>query len=53
MSLDHGVLLCFILLLAVRTCWAMFQAKNNVKSAPACTALAQVVGQLAVNGILI
>ena len=29
------------LLLAVRTCYAMFQAKNNIKSAPASSALTQ------------
>jgi len=34
-SLDHGVSLCFLLLLAVRTCLATFQAKNNARSAPA------------------
>jgi len=31
-SLGHGVLLHFVLLLAVRTCWATFQAKNTVRS---------------------
>ena len=31
--LDHGVLLCFVSLLAVQKCWATFQAKNNVRSA--------------------
>ena len=25
-SLDHGVSLCFVLLLALRTCWKTFQA---------------------------
>ena len=32
--LDHGALLRF-----VSTCWAMLQAKNNVKNAPASSAL--------------
>ena len=31
-SLDHGVSLRFVSLLTLRTCWATFQAKNNVKS---------------------
>jgi len=30
------------LLLAVRACWAMFQARNNVRSAPASSALTLV-----------
>jgi len=38
-SLNHGVLLSFISLLALQTCWATFQAKNNVKSAPASSVL--------------
>ena len=41
-SLDHGVSLHFVSLLALLTCWATFQAKNNVRSAPASTALTQV-----------
>ena len=41
-SLDHGVLLRFILLLAVRTCWATFQAKNNLRSALANSSLTLV-----------
>jgi len=42
MSFDHGVLLRFISLLAVRTCWTTFQAKNNIRSAPVGSALTQV-----------
>ena len=42
MLLDHGVSLCFALLLEVWTCWAMFQAKNNVRSASASPALTLV-----------
>ena len=38
-SLDHGVLVCFVSLPALQTCWAMFQAKNNVESAPASSVL--------------
>ena len=38
-SLNHGVALCFISLLAFQTCWATFQAKNNVSSTPASSAL--------------
>ena len=34
-SLDHGVSLCFVSLLALQTYWATFQAKENVKSTPA------------------
>ena len=34
-SFDHDVSLCFVLLLALRTCWATSQAQNNVRSAPA------------------
>ena len=44
-SFDHGALLRFASLLAVRTCWTMFQAKNNVKSTPACSALSLVYYQ--------
>jgi len=36
---DHDVSLCFILLLTFQTCWATFQAENNVRSAPASCAL--------------
>ena len=32
-SLDHDVSLCFLLLLALQTCWATFQAKNIARSA--------------------
>ena len=39
-SLDHGVSLHFIVLLALRTCWATFQAKNNVRSTPTSSGLA-------------
>ena len=45
-SLDHGVspsvLLHFVSLLALRTFWATFQAKNNVRSAPASSVLTLV-----------
>jgi len=44
-SLDRGVLLCFISFLALQTLWETFQAKNNVKSAPASTALTLVPHQ--------
>ena len=37
-----GVLLCFISLLVIRTCWTAFQAKNNVRSTPAGFALTLV-----------
>ena len=38
-SLNHGVTLCFISLLAFQTCWATFQMKNNVSSTPASSTL--------------
>ena len=38
-SLGYDVSLRFVLLLALQTCWATFQAKNNVRSAPASSAL--------------
>jgi len=38
-SLDDNVLLRFVLLLALRICWATFQAKNNIRSTPASFAL--------------
>ena len=42
-SLDHDVAsLCFVLLLALQMLWATFQTKNNVRSAPASSALTQV-----------
>jgi len=44
-SLDHGISLCFILLLALRAGWEAFQAKNNVRSAPASSALTLVSHQ--------
>ena len=44
-SLDHSVLLHFVLLQVHQTIWAKFQAKNNVRSASASTALAQVLYQ--------
>ena len=44
-SLDHGVLLSFVSLLALQTRWATFQAKNNVKSAPASSAFTIVLHQ--------
>jgi len=40
--LNHGVSLRFVLLLAFRTCWATFQAKNNVRNTPASSALTLV-----------
>jgi len=43
MFLDHEVSLPFILLLALQTCWATYQAKNNVWSAPASSALTIVL----------
>ena len=39
-SLNHDVSLCFVSLLNFRTCWATFQAKNNVRSTPGSSALA-------------
>ena len=33
--LDHGVSLCFVLLLALQTHWVTFQAKDNARSTPA------------------
>ena len=36
-SLNHGVSLRFVLLLALQTCWATFQAKNNIRSASVLT----------------
>ena len=44
-SLDHGVSLCFISLLAFRACWATFQAENNVRGASASSALTLVSHQ--------
>ena len=44
-SFDHDVSLCFVSLLALQTCWAMFQAKNNIRSAPASSALTLVLQQ--------
>ena len=38
-SLNHGASLHFILRIVLRTCWTTFQAKNNVRSAPASSAL--------------
>ena len=37
--LDHGVSLCFVLLLALRICWTTFQVKNNKRSGPASSEL--------------
>ena len=42
---NHGVSLCFVSLLAFRICWATFQANNNVRSAPASSALTLVLHQ--------
>ena len=41
-SFNYGVSLRFISLLALQTCWATFQAKNNVRSAPASSAFTLV-----------
>ena len=38
-SFNYGVSLRFISLLALRTCWTTFLAKNNVRSIPASSAL--------------
>jgi len=45
MSLNHGVSLCFVSLLAFPTFWATFQAKNNVRSTPASSELTLVTHQ--------
>jgi len=37
--LDRGVSLRLVSLLALRTCWETFQAKNNVRSSPASCSL--------------
>ena len=42
-SLVHGASLCFVLLPALQTLEATFQVKNNLRSTPASTALAQVL----------
>ena len=42
-SLDHGVSLCFVSLLALQTLSATFQAKNNIRNAPASTVLTLVL----------
>ena len=41
-SLDHDVLLHFISFIALRTCWATFKVKNNIRSTPASSALTLV-----------
>ena len=38
-SLDYGVPLCFVLLLALQTLCARFQAKDNIRNAHARTIL--------------
>ena len=43
--LDHGVSLHFVSHLTLQTCWATLQAKNNVRSAPASSALTLVSHQ--------
>jgi len=43
MSLNDSVSLCFVLFPTLRTLLATFQAKNNIRSASASTALAQVL----------
>ena len=42
-SLDHGVLLCFISFIVLGTCWEAFKAKNNVRSTPTSSALTLVL----------
>ena len=42
-SLDHNASLFFVVLLAVRTFWITFQAKNNARSTPGSTALTLVL----------
>jgi len=37
--LDHDVSLRFVSLLALRTCWEIFQTQNNVRNTPASSAL--------------
>ena len=44
-SLDYGVLLCFISLLAVWKCWATFQAQNIVRSTLASSVLTLISHQ--------
>ena len=44
-TLDHDVSLHFVSLLAIRTRWATFQAENNIRSAPASSALILVSHQ--------
>ena len=36
--LDHDASLCFVSLLALRTCWEIFQAQNNVRNTSASSA---------------
>ena len=38
-SLDHDASPCFVSFLALLTCWATLQAENNIRSAPASSAL--------------
>ena len=42
-SLNHSVSIFFVLHLALLTCWATFQAKDNVRSAPVSSALTKVL----------
>ena len=41
-SLDHGVSLRFVSLLALWTCWETFQTKSSARNAPASSALTLV-----------
>ena len=41
-SLDHAILLCFVSLLVLQTCWTTFQTKSNIRSTPASSALTLV-----------
>ena len=43
--LDHGVSLCFVSFLALRTLQVTFHVENSIRSAPASTALTQVLHQ--------
>ena len=42
-SLNHGVSLRFVSLLAFQTCWVTFQARNNVRSTPDSSALTLIL----------
>ena len=44
-SLDHDVLLRFVLFIALQTCWATFKVNNNIRSTPASSELTLVLHQ--------